>query len=268
MIGAIAGDIIGSTREWNSTKRLDFELFTTSSHYTDDSVMTIAVAAAILEARENGGTPDYRAQILKLARQYPHAGYGEGFKRWFAAKDPQPYQSWGNGSAMRVSAVGWAFDDLKSVLREAERSAAVSHDHVEGIKGAQAVALAVFMARTGSSREEIRSRVSSEVGYDLSRTVGEIRPRYSFDVSCQGSVPEAIIAFLDSDDYESAVRNAVSLGGDADTQACIAGAIAEAMWGMPPWIAADAKAQLPADLLEIVNRFASLGFDCSANPQA
>lgn len=233
----------------------DFELFTEDNRFTDDSVLTVAVAAAILEARRSGELPDYGRHILEFARQYPHAGYGGSFRAWIASSNPQPYQSWGNGSAMRVSAVGWAFDDEEIVLREAERSAAVTHGHPEGIKGAQAVALAVFLARSGQTKDEIRSAVSSRIGYDLSRSVKEIRPQYSFDVSCQGSVPEAIIAFLDAVDYETAVRNAVSLGGDADTQACIAGAIAHAMWGVPENIRKEAVGRLPMDLLNVVTRF-------------
>jgi ADP-ribosylglycohydrolase len=255
MIGAIAGDIIGSSHEWNPEKTTDFELFTSESRFTDDSVLTIAVAAAILESRQSNSAPDYRRHIIELARGYPHAGYGGSFRKWFASDDPQPYGSWGNGSAMRVSPVGWAFDDIDEVLLQAGRSAAVSHDHPEGIKGAQAVALCVFLARSFSSRDEIRHEVTSRFGYDLTRTVDEIRPSYSFDVSCQGSVPEAIIAFLDADDYEGAVRNAVSLGGDADTQACIAGGIAEAMWGVPEVIIEQAMQRVPKDLAEIVDSF-------------
>jgi ADP-ribosylglycohydrolase len=182
--------------------------------------------------RETGDAPDYRASILAFARRWPFAGYGGQFRQWFRRR-PAPYGSFGNGSAMRVSPVGWAWDTVDEVLREAERSAAVSHDHPEGIKGAQAVALGVLLARTGADNAAIRAELARRFGYDLTRTVDEIRPAYRFDVTCQGSVPEAIVCFLGAGGWEEAVRLAVSLGGDADTQACIAGALAEARWGVP-----------------------------------
>lgn len=255
MLGAIAGDVIGSPFEHHPTKAVDFALFSTASRVTDDGVLTCAVADAILQAAAVGGAPDYRASILAFARRYPDAGYGGKFRGWFRARDPQPYGSFGNGSAMRVSAVGWAWDAVGDVLREAERSAAVSHDHPEGIKGAQAVALGVLLARTGAANAAIRDELTARFGYDLARTVDEIRPGYRFDVTCQGSVPEAILCFLAARDWEEAVRLAVSLGGDADTQACVAGALAEARWGVPGSIAGEVLGRVPDGLGGVVEAF-------------
>lgn len=252
ILGAIAGDIIGSPYERHPMKRTDFPLFSDRSRFTDDTVMTVATARAILTGSS------YEAAYLHFGRRYPNAGYGGAFREWLQSASPKPYNSWGNGSAMRVSPVGWAFDDVATVLREAERSAMPTHDHPEGVKGAQAVALALFMARTGHSKEEIRDRLQSRFGYSLQRSVDEIRPGYRFDVSCQGSVPEAIVAFVDSTDWESAVRLAVSLGGDSDTQGCIAGAIAEAFYGgAPPVVEATASTFLPDELRSVVERFGS-----------
>ncbi|MBN2255275.1 MAG: ADP-ribosylglycohydrolase family protein, partial [Deltaproteobacteria bacterium] len=228
MLGAIAGDIIGSVYEHCPVKTTEFPLFQRHSRFTDDTVITVAVGHAILE---NG---DYGASLKAFGRRYPHAGYGSAFYHWIFEPRVTPYNSWGNGSAMRVSPVGFAFDDADTVLKEAQRSAVVSHNHPEGIKGAQAVALAVFMARRGDGKETIKKEIENRFAYNLARTVDEIRPAYRFDVSCQGSVPEAIVAFLDSDDYEDAVRKAISLGGDSDTLACIAGGIAQAFYKSVP----------------------------------
>ncbi|MFZ7125481.1 MAG: ADP-ribosylglycohydrolase family protein [Desulfobacterales bacterium] len=225
MLGAIAGDIIGSVYEAHPIKTKTFQLFPPNCRFTDDSVLTIAVAQAILT------DGDYLRWVREIGRRYPHAGYGGTFVGWLLSSDPQPYNSWGNGSAMRVSPVGWAFDSVDEVLREAERSAEISHNHPEGIKGAQAAALAVFLARTTRDKAVIGKEVSDRFGYDLDRTLDDIRPSFRFDISCQGTVPEAVIAFLESDSYEDAVRNAISLGGDSDTLACITGAIAEAFHG-------------------------------------
>jgi ADP-ribosylglycohydrolase len=225
MIGAIAGDIIGSVYEFNPIKTKDFPLFQVRCRFTDDSVLTVAIARAIMD------DGDYRRALWELGREYPNAGYGASFYGWLGSPDPQPYDSWGNRSAMRVSPVGFAFDTVDDVLREAARSAEVSHNHPEGIKGAQATALAIFLARTTGDKDLIRAEITERFGYDLDRTLDDIRPSYVFDVSCQGAVPEAIIAFLESETYEDAVRNAVSLGGDSDTQACITGGIAEAYYG-------------------------------------
>jgi ADP-ribosylglycohydrolase len=251
MIGAIAGDIIGSVYEAYPIKTKDFPLFHPQCRFTDDTVLTVAVAQAIL------ADGDYRYWLQEIGRRYPNAGYGGSFIHWLLAGDPRPYGSWGNGSAMRVSPVGFAFDAVDAVLREAAGSAAVSHDHPEGIKGAQATALAVYLARTTGDKEFLRREVSDRFGYDLARTVDEIRPGYRFDVSCQGSVPEAIVAFLDSDSYEDAIRNAISLGGDSDTLACISGGIAEAFYGpVPDQIQQRVMAMLPHDLRVVMARFA------------
>ena len=250
MIGAIAGDIIGSIYEGRPLKSKAFPLFSAGCRFTDDTVLTIAVADAIVTGA------GYKERLLSYGRQYPRAGYGGAFIRWLKQGDPQPYNSWGNGAAMRVSPVGFAFETEEAVLAQAQKTAAVSHNHPEGIKGAQAVALAVFLARTRHDKKAIRSRISQRFGYNLDRTVDSIRPDYCFDVSCQGSVPEAIVAFLDADSWEDAVRNAVSLGGDSDTQACIAGAIAEAYYGpVPDDILSAVETFLTPHLLETTQLF-------------
>jgi len=250
MIGAIAGDIIGSVYEHAPLKSKEFPLFGRGCRFTDDTVLTIAVAAAILSRRP------YQETLREFGQRYPAAGYGGSFFRWLRAADPQPYNSWGNGAAMRVSPIGFACATAAEVLVEAARSAACTHNHPEGIKGAQAAALAVFLARTGNSREEIRTEIATRFGYDLSRTVAAIRPGYSFDISCQGTVPEALIAFLDSTSYEDAIRNAVSLGGDSDTLACISGGIAEAFYGgVPAAIAGPAIQHLTPDLYRVCEEF-------------
>jgi len=225
MIGAIAGDIIGSIYEFDPIKTKDFPLFDVRCRFTDDSVLTMAIARAIMD------DGDYRKALWELGRRYPHAGYGASFYQWLESSEPQPYNSWGNGAAMRVSPVGFAFDTIDEVLAQASLTAEVSHNHPEGVKGARATALAIFLARTEHDKTLIRAEITERFGYDLDRTLEEIRPAYAFDVSCQGTVPEAIIAFLESDSYEDAVRNAVSLGGDSDTLACITGGIAEAYYG-------------------------------------
>lgn len=250
MIGAIAGDVIGSGHEGAGTKTTEFPLFQSRSRFTDDTVLTVATAHAILT-----GT-SYQEAYRHFGRLYPDAGYGGMFIEWLAAPDPRPYNSWGNGSAMRVVPVGLAFSTVDETLREAARSAAATHDHPEGIRGAQAVAHAVFLARSAASKEEIRREITNRFGYDLDRSVEEIRPGYRLDVSCQGSVPEAIIAFLDSTGVENAIRLAISLGGDADTQATIAGGIAHAWYGdVPAAIVEPVRERLPARLLQVMDRF-------------
>ncbi|MCK4936042.1 MAG: ADP-ribosylglycohydrolase family protein [Elusimicrobiales bacterium] len=250
MIGAIAGDIIGSVYEVFNTKKKDFKLFSFRSGFTDDTVLTIAVADAILNSK------DYSSSIKKWAWRHPLAGYGGKFSLWFLLNKTGPYNSWGNGSAMRVSPVGFAFDNLEKVLEEAKKSAEVTHNHPEGIKGAQAVASAIFLSRTGKSKAEIKKYIEEEFKYNLDRTLLEIRPGYKFDVSCQGSVPEAIISFLESSDYEDAIRNAVSLGGDSDTIACITGGIAQAFYkGAPPAIIEKARAKLTKKMIKILDEF-------------
>ncbi len=250
MLGAIAGDIAGSVYEWAPVKHTDFPLYTEASRFTDDSVLTIAVAEALLDGE------DYVAALQRWGQKYPDAGYGGTFIQWLFNTNPVPYNSWGNGSAMRVSPVGFAADSIDTVLREARRSAAVTHDHPEGIKGAQATALAIFLARNGASKDVIRAELEQRFGYDLGRTLDEIRPNYRFDVSCQGSVPEAIIAFLESEHFEDALRKSISLGGDSDTQACIAGGIAEAFYGgVPEAIAHEVRKRLPGEFIEVIERF-------------
>jgi ADP-ribosylglycohydrolase len=250
MLGAIAGDIIGSPFEFSPVKTIDFPLFAPDCRFTDDSVLTVATAFSLLT------DGDYAQNYKIFGRLYPLAGYGGNFRAWLQGKVTEPYGSWGNGSAMRVGPVGFAFDTEAEVLAEAEKSAAVTHDHPEGIKGAQAVALGILLARQGADREQIRSELSGRFGYDLARTTAEIRPCYQFDVSCQGSVPEAIICLLESDDWTHAVRLAVSLGGDADTQAAITGSLAQAFYsGVPADIAEKAKDMLSSHLLEVVDDF-------------
>ncbi len=250
MFGAIAGDVIGSVYEHRIIKTEDFPLFQKNTCFTDDTVLTIAIAEAILKQ------VDYAESLKEYGRKYPDAGYGGTFFRWIFESESTPYNSWGNGSAMRVSPVGFAFSTVKNVLSEAEKTAAVSHDHPEGIKGAQAVALAVFLARTGADKDYIRKEIGRRFDYDLKRTIDEIRPYYSFDVSCQGSVPEAIIAFLDSDCYEGAIRKAISLGGDSDTLACIAGGISQAFYKkIPLEIVVEVRRRLPQKFLDIIDLF-------------
>lgn len=250
MLGAIAGDIIGSVYENFHTKRKDFRLFTPLSLFTDDTVLTVAVADAILNERP------YGEALRSYARSYPFRGYGPGFLRWMLVPGAGPYNSLGNGSAMRVSPVAYAFSTEAEVLEQAKRSAECTHNHPEGIKGAQAAALAVFLARRGAGKAGIKDAIEKKFGYDLSRRLDAIRPAYRTDITCRGSVPEAMIAFLESESFEDAVRNAVSLGGDADTQAAIAGAIAEAHYkDVPPEILAQVERRLPRRLWETVARF-------------
>jgi ADP-ribosylglycohydrolase len=252
MLGAIAGDVIGSVYEARPVKSTDFELFPPGARFTDDTVLTVATAEALL------GDGDYAGAYRRYGRAYPNAGYGGSFYGWLLSDDAGPYNSWGNGAAMRVSPVGLALDTVDEVLAEAAASAAVTHNHPEGIKGAQATALAVFLAGSGADKESIKSAIAERFGYDLARSLDVIRPTYRFDVSCQGSVPESLMAFLESTDYESAICNAVSLGGDADTMACIAGGIAEAFYGgVPKKIGAQVEARLSKELLNVLYRFES-----------
>lgn len=228
MLGAIAGDIIGSIYEVIPMKRKDFKLFSLGSHFSDDTVLTYAVAKSILT-----GT-SYASNFKKCFWRYPLAGFGQRFTCWAMSNQKEGYNGWGNGAAMRVSPIAWAYNDLETVLKEAERCTVTTHNHPEGIKGAQATAAAIFLARNNKTKAEIRDYIEQNFNYDLRRTLDEIRPKYKFEVSCQKSVPEAIIAFLESTDFEDAIRNAVSLGGDSDTIAAITGSIAEALYGGVP----------------------------------
>lgn len=246
MLGAIIGDIIGSVYEWNNIKTKDFPLFMPDCFFTDDTVMTIAIAEGLM----NGGTSkEFIVAMKKYGRMYPDAGYGGRFGSWLFSEDTKPYNSWGNGSAMRVSPVAWFYDSLLEVEKHAEISASVTHNHPEGIKGAQATAAAIFLARKGKSKDDIKEYIESKYGYDLSRSLDDIRPSYIFNESCQGTVPEAIIAFLESTDFEDAIRNAISLGGDSDTLAAITGSIAEGAYGVPEIIKEKALSILDEDLL-------------------
>lgn len=248
MIGAVAGDMIGSPYERYPIKTTKFDIVVSS--FTDDTVLTVAVAYAILN------DADVASALKKYSGKYYFLPYGSGFRRWVRSRDNAPYNSFGNGSAMRVSPVGFAYDSIEDVLQQAKRTAAVTHNHPEGIKGAQATALAIYLARKGGSKETIRKEITDRFSYDLSRTVDEIRPAYAFDITCQGSVPESIIAFLDSDDWEGSIKMAISLGGDADTMACIAGGIAQAYYKkIPENIAEAARSKLPPDLREVLDEF-------------
>ena len=259
MYGAILGDIIGAPYEFDrGNKSKEFPLFCEESHFTDDTVMTIAVAEALLDSqfREDEDIRQALIQSMrKWGRKYPHAGYGGRFRHWLRSDDSQPYGSYGNGSAMRVSAAGWLFDTLEETRHMARLTAEVTHNHPEGIKGAEATACAIFLARTGNGKEEIRDFIIREFGYDLSRSCDEIRPTYHHVESCQKTVPEAITAFLEGTDFEDVIRTAVSLGGDCDTLTCIAGGMAEACYGIPKEIAEDGRKRLPEDMLSVLDRF-------------
>lgn len=250
MLGAITGDIIGSVYEHNNIKTVDFPLFQEASSFTDDSVLTIALADSILH-----GT-DYTNKLKEYYRRYRNAGYGFSFIQWAESPDSEPYHSWGNGSAMRVSPVGYAYDSLEEVLLEARKSAEMTHDHIEGIKGAQAAASAVFLARTGSAKSEIKNYIETEFEYNLNQKIDDIRETYELDVSCQGTVPQSIVAFLESADYVDAIRKAISIGGDSDTIACITGGIAHAFYKeIPDFIVDKVYSILDGRLRQITTLF-------------
>ena len=254
MLGALAGDIIGSVYEFLNTKRTDFELFPEGSRFTDDSVMTLAVAKWLLE--DEAHTIHYLIYCMQeLGDHHPHAGYGGRFMEWLFEENPQPYNSWGNGAGMRVSPVGLYAKTLDEALALAAMTASVSHNHPEGIKGAQAIAASVFLCKDGKSKQEIKEYVEETFGYNLSRTIDDIRPNYYFDVSCQGSVPEAIIAFLEGNSFEEVIRLAISIGGDSDTIGCMAGAIAACRYPIPDDIAKRCDSLLTEDLRDIKDRF-------------
>jgi len=252
IIGAITGDIIGSVFEWNNIKSLDFDLFCRENRFTDDSVLTVATMYALIN------DADYTYAYHTFGRKFPNVGYGGHFCLWISSDNPKPYNSWGNGSAMRVSPIGWFHNSIDDTLLEAKKSAEVTHNHPEGIKGAQATAAAIFMARTGKSKDHIKNFIIDKFGYNLNRKLDDIRPGYEFDVSCQGSVPEAIIAFLESTDFENAIRLAVSIGGDSDTIACITGGIAEAFYrNISDEIIDNVLNILPEELIRIIEDFSN-----------
>ena len=249
IIGAIAGDIIGSVFEHNRIKTKDFDLFTRKSQFTDDTVMTLAISKWLCADKDS---KDVLIRNLKyFGNLYPNAGYGGRFMKWLAQDSPQPYGSWGNGSAMRVSPCAWVADSLEEAQDLARTSAIVTHDHPEGVKGALATSDAIYLARVGASKDEIRDHIEVRYDYDLSFTVDDIRPEYSFEISCQKSVPESIVCFLDAKDFEDTIRNAVSLGGDADTMAAIAGSIASAYWDVSKNIAYKSIYRLDYTLLNV-----------------
>lgn len=259
MYGAILGDIIGSPYEFDmGSKRKDFPLFSRNSMFTDDTVMTIAVAEAFMDAPDDEQTIRKRLiqSMQKWGRRYPNAGYGLRFSDWLDSDDPQPYNSWGNGSAMRVSSIAWLFDDLGTARRMARISAEVTHNHPEGMKGAEATASAIFLARTGCTKADIKAYIEAQFGYDLSRTCDEIRPGYHHVESCQETVPEAITAFLEGESFEDVIRIAVSLGGDCDTLTAIAGSIAEGFYGVPEELKQECRTRLTKDLRDVLSRFA------------
>lgn len=250
IMGAVIGDVIGSVFEWNNIKTTEFDLFNPKCDFTDDTVLTIAVADCILNKK------DFAKTIWEYGRKYRGRGYGGSFKKWLQEDNLKPYGSFGNGSAMRASAVGFAFNDIGTVLEVAKQSAEVTHNHPEGIKGAQATAAAIFLARQGKTKQEIKGYITKTFNYNLDFTLDEIRQTYKFDVTCQGSVPQAIVAFLESSDFESAIRLAISIGGDSDTIACITGGIASAYYKeIPQEIIDFVVDKLPSEYIEIMNKF-------------
>lgn len=258
MLGAIIGDIVGSRFEWINIKTKNFDFFSQRCRFTDDSVMSLAVASAILRCKSiDNLSKEAIRSMQELGRKYPNAGYGGQFRRWIQAPDPQPYNSWGNGSAMRVSACGFAATSPEEAILLARKVTEVTHNHPEGIKGAEATAVAIFMARTGSTIPEIRNHINRHY-YKISFKLDDIRESYRFDVSCQGSVPQALEAFFESSNFEDAIRNAISIGGDSDTIAAITGSIAEAYYGIPASIRTQALSFLPEDLLHILNDFENM----------
>ena len=262
MYGAILGDIIGSPYEFDrGNKSKHFPLFRRDSGFTDDSVLTIAVAEALLDSRDYKVEDEGRIKqllnhsIYKWAWEYPNAGYGTAFRGWMTSPVAKPYYSCGNGSAMRVSSVGWLYPDIETTRKVARWTAEITHNHPEGIKGAESIASAIFLARKGATKDLIRAYMEEEFGYDLSRTCNEIRPYYFHVETCQETVPEAITAFLEGKSFEDVIRTAVSLGGDCDTLTCIAGSIAEAFYGVPRVLKRECKRRLPGDLRAVLKRF-------------
>ena len=257
MLGAIVGDIIGSAYEFKNTKRKEFHLFTPKSKFTDDTVMTLAVARWLCDDKEHRKETLVR-HMQELGRRYPTAGYGGSFMRWLYNPEPQPYNSYGNGSAMRVSPVAFYAHSLQEALGLAKISAEVTHNHSEGIKGAQAIASSIYLARHGATKEEIKSYVEEQFHYDLSRQLDDIRPTYSYDMSCQNTVPQALLAFLEGANFEDVMRSAVSIGGDSDTIAAMAGGIAQAFYVIPKKLSSYCYALLTPELRGVLNDFEDL----------
>ena len=260
MIGAIIGDIVGSRFEFDrGSKTREFELFTSRCEFTDDTVMTVAVAEALVNAGKDADEETVKAELIKSIKKwgqrYPDAGYGGRFIGWVLSDDPKPYGSYGNGAGMRVSSAGWFYDTIDRTREVARWTAEITHNHPEGVKGAESTAAAIFLARHGSSQEEIRQYIENEFGYDLSRTLDEIRPTYHHVEDSMHTNPEAFECFLEADSYESTLRNVMYIGGDADTICAIAGAIAEAFWGIPQDIIDKGMEYLTPDLLEAVNKY-------------
>ena len=258
LYGAFIGDMVGVPYEFLPCKDRNFKMFTHYSRYSDDTIMTVAVADAMLQTigySEEDTLPVLEKTLQEWGKKYPGAGYGSAFGGWIYQSNPKPYNSWGNGSAMRVSSVAWLYNTLEEVEEKAKWTAEITHNHPEGIKGAQATAAAIFLARTGHSKKEIKSYIEEKYGYNLHRTCKEIRKSgYRFEVSCQKSVPESIICFLEGKDFEDTIRNAVFLNGDADTMACIAGAIAEAFYGVPDEFIVECRSRLTQECVDVVNR--------------
>ncbi|MBQ3273593.1 MAG: ADP-ribosylglycohydrolase family protein, partial [Solobacterium sp.] len=260
MLGAIMGDMVEAPFEFDrGPKHKNFRMFTNGTRFTDDTVMTIAVAEALLAAGLDADDETVRQYLIGSMKSwgsaYPYAGYGTRFYQWLFTDMEEPYGSYGNGSAMRVSSAGWLYDSLDETRKFARLSAAVTHNHPEGIKGVEATAAVIYLARTGHTKEGIRRYVETEFNYDLSRTCDEIRPYYHHVESCQETVPEAITAFLEGQDFEDVIRTAVSLGGDCDTLTCIAGGIAEAFYGIPIGITAECQSRLAEDMMQVMDRF-------------
>lgn len=254
LYGAIGGDLVGSIYEWHNHKSKDFTLIQRKCELTDDSILTMATAQAILDT-----SGDYAVSYYNWGGQYPNAGYGGRFRQWLwtPVEELEPYNSWGNGSAMRVSPVGFAFDTEEEVMSQADKSASATHNHPEGIKGAQATALAILLARKGADKETIKARIEGDFGYDVSTPLDDIRPTYSFDVSCQGTVPVAVRAFLEATSYEDAIRNAISVGGDSDTIGAVTGGIALAFFKeMPDELVEAIEERLDGDMQDVCRRFA------------
>lgn len=254
LFGAIIGDIVGSVYEFSNIKTKDFPFFSPRGFITDDSCMTIAIAHAINEHIQTGS--DLQQEAIKWMRiighKYPHMGYGYGFAKWLDSDHPTPYNSWGNGAAMRISAAGWFGKSITEVKRLSYMVTAVTHDHIEGIKGAEATAVAIFLARTGKTKSEIAEYITKNY-YDWCASVKELQRNYSWDGSCQGTVPPALQCFFESTSFEDAIRNAISIGGDSDTIGAITGAVAEAYYGIPDDLLEKAKSYIPEELLQMAS---------------